>query len=108
MLKSLPTVVWVLLGYGESIEGWDNGQPYLQLVYGRTLPLTGTACNTKCENFTVNVAAEVEFGCAMTGRPQTMCLGVGIIRAVDIAAGRAYVLATLDVEAMQQVNVLQV
>ncbi|EIE24487.1 hypothetical protein COCSUDRAFT_40871 [Coccomyxa subellipsoidea C-169] len=45
---------------------------------------------------------------APDGRPETMCLGVGIIRAVDIAAGRAYVLATLDVEAMQQVNVLQV
>ncbi len=35
-------------------------------------------------------------------------MGVGIVRAVDMIQGRAYVLAPLDLGSMQKVNVLQV
>ncbi|BDA42877.1 Polynucleotide 5'-hydroxyl-kinase NOL9 [Coccomyxa sp. Obi] len=43
-----------------------------------------------------------------TGQGDTVCMGVGIVRAVDIAQCRAYVLAPLDLSSMQKINVLQV
>ena len=60
-----------------------------------------------------HVASKVQLlragvGCALLGRPATVCLGVGIVRAVDMAKGRAYVLAPFNVDTMQQVDVLQV
>ncbi|CAL8467483.1 g7021 [Coccomyxa elongata] len=42
------------------------------------------------------------------GQEDTVCMGVGIVRAVDMTQGRAYMLAPLDLGSMQKVNVLQV
>ena len=52
ILSTVPTVVWVLLGSGESNKGQEFGSLYMQLVCRRTLPLPGNACNSNSNRVT--------------------------------------------------------
>lgn len=46
--------------------------------------------------------------CFFAGSAAVICLGVGIVRAVDMSRQCAYVLTTLDLETLQGVDTLQV